>query len=269
MRMFLLDSSYSSFATLAAFVVCRRSQFVFYHRINQNQAVTFRLEWEILIFQRTAIQANQTTGFSEYGSKLIHNTAVHTTIIVFGSLAYFCQFEFIYFIITEQFVQCESISTFQCGGWRHTGSQWHIACKSCIESFYIDTTFDHLAAYTENVSGPAGTGSVFFVQSEFCIVFQVDWVSAYFICSVRFDFCNHSFIDSPWKYESTVIVGMFADKVDAARWGINKSCSSVKVFDETTSYVFYIHDTFKLLRVNKLFDRNILVYIFATDQCII
>ena len=161
---------------------------------------------------------------------------------MFSSLTYFSQFKFVDFTFTEQFIQCESICTFQSSRRRHTCTQRHIAGESGIESFHVYATFDHFTAYTENVSCPACTGSILFVQTKFYIIFQVDRISSYFVSAVRFDFSKHTFVYSSGEYESTVVVSMFANQVDTTRRGIYKSCSSIKMLNEATSYVFYIHD---------------------------
>ena len=195
MRVFFLDSGNGSLAALAALIVCGRSKFVFYYGIYQYQAVAFRLEREVLIFQRAAIQTDKAAFFTEYGSKLVHDATVNAAVVVFRSLTYFSQFEFVDFIVAEQVVQCISISTFQCSGRGHTCTQRHIACKSGIESFHFYTAFNHFAAYTENISCPAGAGSVFFVQTEFHIIFQIDGISFDCVCAIGFHFCNHTFVD--------------------------------------------------------------------------
>ena len=48
------------------------------------------------------------------------------------------------------------------------------------------------------------------------------------------------------KYKTTVVICMLTYEVDASRSRIYGSCSSVKMLDETTSYMFYIH-TFYVL----------------------
>ena len=139
---------------------------------------------------------------------------------MFCSLANFSQFKFIYFVFTEQFVQCESIRTFQSGRRRHTCTQRHITCESSIESLHINATFNHFTAYTENISCPAGAWSIFFIQTKFYIILQVDRVSLYFVSTVRFDFSNHPFVYRSRKNESTVVVSVFTDQVDTARRSI-------------------------------------------------
>ena len=161
---------------------------------------------------------------------------------MFCSLTHFSQFKLIYLVFTEQFVQCESICTFQSSRRRHTCTQRHITCESSIESLHVNATFDHFTAYTENVSCPACTGSILFVQTKFYIIFQVDRISSYFVSAVRFDFSNHPFIYRSRKNESTVVVSVFANQVNTSRRGIYKSCSTIEMFNEATSYVFYIHD---------------------------
>ena len=161
---------------------------------------------------------------------------------MFSSLTHFSQFELINLVFTEQFIQCKSIRTFQGSRRRHTCTQRHITGESSIESFYVYAAFNHFTAYTEDISCPACAWSVFFVQTEFYIIFQVDRISSYFISTVRFDFGNHTFVYCTRKYESAVVVSVFANQVNTSRRGIYKSCSTIEMFNEATSYVFYIHD---------------------------
>ena len=54
--------------------------------------------------------------FAEYGSELVHNAAVYAAIVMFCSLTYFCQFELVYLVVSEQVIQCVSKCRFKCGG---------------------------------------------------------------------------------------------------------------------------------------------------------
>ena len=170
MRVFLLYGGNHILARFASVVISGRCQLMLYDRIEQYESVTFGLEREILIFQRTAIQSYQMTGFTEHRSKLVHNTAIYTTIVMLGSLSDFSQFEFVDATV-EHIVQSESISTLQCSRRRHTCTQRNIAGKCCIKSGYFTASFNNLAAHTEYITSPAGTGSVFLVQSKLYIIF--------------------------------------------------------------------------------------------------
>ena len=215
---------------------------MFHYRINQYQAVALRIEREILVFQRTAVQTNQTTLLAKYRSELIHDTAVHTAIVVLGRLTYLSQLELVNLVVTEQIVQCVGISALQGCGRGHTCSQRNVTGKSGIETFDLNATLDHLTANTEDITCPAGAGSILFVQAKLYIVLQVDGICLYCIGTVGLDFGNHTFIYRTGEYETTVVVGVFTDEVNTSGRSINSSSCSVKVFNETASYVIYIHD---------------------------
>ena len=163
-----------------------------------------------------------------------------------GSLSDFCQFKFIDTQI-EYIVQSECKCTFQSCRRGKSGTQRHITGESSIESFYVYAAFNHFTAYTEDISCPACTGSIFFLQTEFHIIFQIDGISFHNVCTIRFNFSDHTFIDCSREYKTTVIVCMLTNEVDASRRSVNCSCCSVKMLDETASYVFYIHNLFKFI----------------------
>ena len=223
---------------------------MFHDGINQYQMVTFRLEREVLVLQRTAVQTDEAALLAEYGSELVHDATVDTAVIVLRGLAYLCQLELVDLVFAEQIVQCIGIRTFQCSGRRHSRTQGYVTGKSRIESLYFHTPLNHFAAYAEDVSCPACAGSIFLVQTELDVVFQVDGVSFHCVGAVGLYFCNHAFVDCSGEYKTTVVVSMFTDEVDATRRGINCSRCSVKMLDETASYVFYIHDII-FYKVNK------------------
>ena len=205
----------------------------------------------ILIFQRPAVQADKAVLFAEYRSKLVHDATVYATVIVLCSLSDLRQFELVYFVFAKQIIQCISIGALQCCRRRHACSQRNVSGESRIESFYVYTPFDHFAAYAENVPCPTGPWSIFFFQAKLNIIFQVDGISLYYICPIGFDFGNHSLVNGTGKDKATIIIRMFTDEVDSSRSGIYSSCSPIKMFDETTSYVFYIHIIY-VLKMTKL-----------------
>ena len=182
---------------------------------------------------------------AEYGGKLVHDATLHATVIVLSGLAHLCQCELVEFVVAEQVIQGVCIGAFQSCRWWHAGSQRNVSGKSRIESFHIDATLNHLAAYAKDVACPAGAWSVFLVQSKLHVIFQVDGVGAYLVGPIGFELCHHAFVDGSREYESAIVVGMLTDEVDTSGRGIQCSGSAVKVFDETASYMFDIHSMFK------------------------
>jgi hypothetical protein len=59
-----------------------------YTRIKKNKLVTIlsRVEWEILKLHRTAVKTHEMTGLSENRGKLIHDTALHTAVVMLSAL---------------------------------------------------------------------------------------------------------------------------------------------------------------------------------------
>ena len=88
-----------------------------YAGVEQNElvAVLCRIEREILEFHRTAVEPHQMTLLSEYRCELVHNSAVHSAVVVLCALADSGKFEFVY-SVAEEFVECECECTFKsCG----------------------------------------------------------------------------------------------------------------------------------------------------------
>jgi len=135
---------------------------------------------------------------------------------VFGGLTNECQFKFINATV-EQIVQGIGIGAFQGCRRGHTGTQGHITGKGRVETTQFGTTFDHLAAYTENITSPAGAGCVFFIQPKLYIILEVDGVSPDLIGTVETDFSYHTFVDGAREYKTSVVVGVFTNEVDATR----------------------------------------------------
>ena len=160
---------------------------------------------------------------------------------MFGGLTDFGQFKLVDATV-EHVVQGKSVSAFQCGGGGHASAQGYIACKGGVETVHDGTAFGHFTANAENVAGPAGAGSVFFVQTEFHVVFQVDGVSTDFFGAVDLDFGHHAFVDGAWEYEATIVIGVLANEIDTTGRSINRAFSIIKVLFEATSYKFNFHN---------------------------
>ena len=110
-------------------------------------------------------------------------------------------------------------------------------CEGGVEAFYGNTKSHHLTANTEDVASPCGRGALLVVQAELCVVLEVDGVSTNVASAIGLNLSNDALLYGSGEYEAIVVVGMFTNKVDAARGSIYVACCAVEVFDETTSYV--------------------------------
>ena len=61
-------------------------------------------------------------------------------------------------------------------------------------------------------------GEVLFLQPKFAIVFFINGIGTYLIGPVEPYHGIDAFVDGAGKYETSIIVGVFANKVDTA-WG--------------------------------------------------
>ena len=193
--MVFLYGSDNGFARFTATVVGRRCQLVFHDRVDEYHFITDRIERDILVFERTAIETNQMTRFPEDRGKLIHYTALYTAIVMFGCLTYFGQFELID-TQTEYVVQCKRKSAFESRRRRQTRPQRHVARESRIETSDFTAAFRDFPHDTEDITGPTLCRFIFFVHTEFGIFVEIDRVGADNILAVRLDFGQNTFIDS-------------------------------------------------------------------------
>ena len=108
----LLDDLSHMLTLQTTFVVGRTSQFMLYTAVDQNQTIALRMPGEILVFATAAIQTDQAAVTTEYRGKLVHDTALHTTIVVLGCLTDLGQFIFLDTQI-EHVVQGKGISALQ------------------------------------------------------------------------------------------------------------------------------------------------------------
>ena len=74
--------------------------------IQQDEAVSFRIEWEVFILQSLAVQADEAALLAEAGSELVHNSALDSAVVVLGALAYTGELELVD-AVAEEVVQRE------------------------------------------------------------------------------------------------------------------------------------------------------------------
>ena len=189
-----------------------------YAGVEQNEfvAVLCRVEREIFEFHRTAVQPHKIALLAEYGSKLVHNAAVHTAVVVLGALSYSCQFEFVY-SVAEKLVESESKSTFKRCGRRHAGSERNVSGENRVETSHFAASLLGFAANSENISCPRLRRSIFFLESEFAIFVEVQRKCPHLVSAVESDFSHHTLVDGTREHETAVIVSVFTDEIDSAR----------------------------------------------------
>ena len=104
--------------TLAAFatpVVGRILKLMLHAGVNEHESVVRRVEGEIPVLHRAAVEAHQVPLAAEHRRKLIHDATVHAAIVVLGALADAGEFELVDGIIIEEVVESESEAAFEGG----------------------------------------------------------------------------------------------------------------------------------------------------------
>ena len=71
--------------------------------VNENELVSgsLRVEWEVLVLQCLAVQADEASLLSEHGCELVHDAAVHTAVVMLGGLSDLGKFELVGHIVEE------------------------------------------------------------------------------------------------------------------------------------------------------------------------
>ena len=95
-------------ARVATIVVRRASQLVLHAGVEQNELVALGVEGEVFEFTRAAVEAHQLAFLTEHRSELVHDTAVHTAVVVLRSLAGEHHVPLRNLVVTEEVVQTAS-----------------------------------------------------------------------------------------------------------------------------------------------------------------
>ena len=85
--------------------------------VEQHDLTTggFGIERLEFVFERTAVESDDFTLFTEKRSELVHNPATHTDVVVLGHLTDFSQL-FTRKTEVERIIQRKTYGAFQCGG---------------------------------------------------------------------------------------------------------------------------------------------------------
>ena len=78
-----------------------------YTAVDQDEAVLLWIPGEVLELTAAAVETHEVTLLAEYGSKLVHNAAVHANIVVLGSLACLGKLHLLNLVVTELVVDSE------------------------------------------------------------------------------------------------------------------------------------------------------------------
>ena len=83
-----------------------------------------------------------------------------------------------------------------------------------------------------------GRGTLAVIKTELYIVLQVDGVCPDRACAIGLKLGHDTLLYGAGEHETTVVVGVLTDKVDATGGSIYGTCRAVEVLDKTTSYIF-------------------------------
>ncbi len=158
---------------------------------------------------------------AEHAGELVHDAAVHAAVVVLGALAYLGELEFVDGVAVEEVVECEGEARLQGCRRAEACAVGHIAGEGGVEAVHLAAALLNLAAHAEDVAGPGGLGSVLLAEAELAVsVVEIDADEAHFVGAVGLDFGHYHLVDGAGKYEAAVVVGVFANEVDAACRGV-------------------------------------------------
>lgn len=232
-------------AALAAFVVGGVDQSVLYFGVKQYELVSVSLEGEVFKLHRAAIKAHEVVLLAEYGSELVHDSAVHSAVIVFGRLADAGELEFVYRVAIEKVVEGESEAALKSGGGRQACAKRHIPGEHGVETFDFTAALDDLTAYAEDVTRPLLGRSVFFFQAEFCVFVYINREDTYLLCGVGSEFGHYDLVYGAGEDEPAIVIGMFANEVYTTGRGIH--CAILAEFLLKDGVDFLLHEIIKVI----------------------
>ena len=158
---------------------------------------------------------------------------------MFGRLAYAGELEFVDSVSVEEVVEGESEAAFEGCRRAKASPEGYISGENGVEAFYDASTFDSFAADTEYVSSPLLFRSVFFVESKFGVVVDVDREYAHFFGVVGADSRHDNFIDSTGENVTAVVVGVFTDKVDTTGRSVKDAFATEMIFELALDFFFH------------------------------
>ena len=173
------------------------------------------VEGEVLKLHRAAVEPHKVAGLAVYGGKLVHNTAVHTAVVVLGRLADASQSEAVDTQLIEV-VESKCKGALQGSRRTHTCTQGHVATEHGVETTNGVAPLLNLAAHAKEVASPLCGGFVLLVQTKFAALAEVQCIGLNFVGAIEADGSNNTFVNCAGEYEATIVVGVLANEVDAA-----------------------------------------------------
>ena len=143
------------------------------------------------------------------------------------ALAYLGELELVD-AVAEEFVDGESEGALEgCRG-RKAGAERDVTCEHGVEAFHLATPLEGLAAHSEDISCPGLDGGILLFETEFHKLVIVKGIGTDFLLSVEPYLCEDSAVDGAGEHIAAVVVGVFADEVDAAGRCEEAAVSAVK-----------------------------------------
>ena len=258
--MIFADSRRCVFTGSAALVVGARCQFVLDAGINQHQLVPLRIEGEVFVLQRLAVETDQATGLAEQGGELVHDATLDPAVVVFRGLADLGQLELVDTVV-EQVVQGKSESAFQGCRRGEAGAQRDVTRENRAETMHLATALDHLPAHPEQIAGPALVGLVFLVQAKFAILVMMHRICLDLLRSVHHDFRHNTLIDGSREHIATIVVRVLANQIHASGRCENGTVLSEQGPEFFLDFFFHFHIETLFMKFNHVYFTNIIISI--------
>ena len=135
---------------------------------------------------------------------------------MFGRLAYAGELVFLDSASVEEVVEGEGEAALEGGARAQARSEGHVSGEDGVEASDRSSALDYLAGYAEDIARPLLGRGVGFFESEAYGLVDVDREEVHAIGGVGADSSQEHLVDGAREDESAVIVGVFADKVDAS-----------------------------------------------------
>jgi hypothetical protein len=184
--------------------------------VDEQQTIALRIEGVLFVLEALTVEAKELASLTEDRSELVHDTALHTAVVVLGSLTDLRHVP-LREAEREEIIKCEGEGALQRSRRRHPCAQRYIACEDRVEASDLAATLLDLTAYAEDVACPRLAGGILFLETELSGFAEVECESTDAVRTIGADLSDHSLVDSAGEDEGAVVVGVLTDEVDTAR----------------------------------------------------
>ena len=199
----------------AAVVVGRSHQLVFHAAVDQQEAIAIWIPREILIFAAAAVESHEAPLAAVHGGELVHDTAFDAYISMLCGLTDACHCHAVQMAVKEV-VEGEGEAAFERCRRAHAGAEGHVAPIDGVETSHLYACRLQFAHHAVEVHGGHRT-LPFSLDGEAKSQLEVGSVGVDGICAIGADDSSNALCHSAGEDESAVVVGVFADEVDATR----------------------------------------------------